>query len=236
MSRMIDSEPGVVLHSVPYKENSLLVTLFTLNYGKLSAVVRLSTRVGSRNRGSYEPFTLMRFSLAEGRSALLIVNDVFLLRPVYAIKVPRIFSATYLNELLLYLLTPKEPEPTLFAAYTRALERLEQDENESEILRDFESTLLSSIGYAISYETYDGKPLEHNSFYSFNPYKGFVQSCDNAKGSYSGEALIQIKNHLNTSVDTQKILKNLNASVIDALLEGRPLRSREMYAQFLMVS
>ena len=40
----LDGEPGVILHTRPYKENSLLVELYTLNYGRISAVTKLSKR------------------------------------------------------------------------------------------------------------------------------------------------------------------------------------------------
>ncbi len=47
----LDGEPGFILHTRPYKEHSLLVELFTLNYGRLSAVARLSNKVASRSSG-----------------------------------------------------------------------------------------------------------------------------------------------------------------------------------------
>ncbi len=77
MSVIISDEPGVVLHSVPYKETSLLVTLYTLNFGKINAVVRLSSKIASRNRGIFEPFSLLRISLTEGKSSLFTINSVF---------------------------------------------------------------------------------------------------------------------------------------------------------------
>ena len=44
MPNLIDSEPGVILHTRPYKEHSLLVELYTLNYGRVSAVARVSKK------------------------------------------------------------------------------------------------------------------------------------------------------------------------------------------------
>ena len=36
----VESEPGFILHTIPYRETSLLVDIFTLNYGRLRCVAK----------------------------------------------------------------------------------------------------------------------------------------------------------------------------------------------------
>ena len=64
----LDGEPGFILHTRPYKEHSLLVELFTLNYGRLSAVARLSNKVASRSAGIYQPLIPLKMTLKQSRS------------------------------------------------------------------------------------------------------------------------------------------------------------------------
>ena len=36
----VESEPGFILHTIPYRETSLLVDIFTLNHGRLRCVAK----------------------------------------------------------------------------------------------------------------------------------------------------------------------------------------------------
>ena len=116
MPNLIDSEPGVILHTRPYKEHSLLVELYTLNYGRVSAVARVSKKSSSHSIGIYQPFILLKLSLRQGSSALWNLTDAYMQRVAFKIEPPRSFSATYLNELLYYLIKTHDSEPRLFAA------------------------------------------------------------------------------------------------------------------------
>ena len=235
MGVRLDSEPGLVIHSRPYRENSVLIELYTLNYGRVSAVARLARKSASRSRGVYQPFTLLKLSLRQGKSELWQLTEAFIQRPPFMFEVPAIFSATYLNELLYYLVRVNESDPELFAGYIRALESLERGGNEFITLREFEGVLLKSLGYAISYETSEGESLVEDRVYCYVPRCGFIVDDGQSSVSYSGRALLKIKAGNLEDKDSRKALKSLNTSIIDSLLNGRVLKSRELYAQFLMV-
>ena len=36
----VESEPGFILHTIPYRETSLLVDVFSLNYGRVRCVAK----------------------------------------------------------------------------------------------------------------------------------------------------------------------------------------------------
>ena len=121
----LDGEPGVILHTRPYKENSLLVELYTLNYGRISAVTKLSKKVASRSKGVYQPFILLKLSLRQGRGQLWQLKDAFLQRVAFNFEVPNVFIAQYLNELLYYLIKTQESDHKLFASYIETLDALD---------------------------------------------------------------------------------------------------------------
>lgn len=233
MSLSIDDEPALVIHSRPYQEHSLLLELFTLNLGRISAVVRLKSSKNSSNRGLFEPFTLLRLSLCQGRSTLFRVNSAMMQKVAYKIEIPYTFSAIYINELLFKLVRAQESDPKLFAQYIRSLEELEAKQSESLVLRKFESVLLESLGYQIDFKTQDQKKISEEKSYFFSTTQGFVEDLSSTCHSYSGKSLIKIMNHEYDCEDSLKILKKIHAAVIKELLGDYELKSRKLYEEFI---
>ena len=66
MTRVTD-QPGIVVHTRPYRESSLLLSILTLDHGLISLVGR-GVRGGRRGR-SLQPFTELRLGWS-GRSSL----------------------------------------------------------------------------------------------------------------------------------------------------------------------
>ena len=235
MPNLIDSEPGVILHTRPYKEHSLLVELYTLNYGRVSAVARVSKKSSSHSIGIYQPFILLKLSLRQGSSALWNLTDAYMQRVAFKIEPPRSFSATYLNELLYYLIKTHDSEPRLFAAYIKTLESLEKGMQEVVCLRDFESTFIETLGYAIDYSVSDVGDIKSDEHYYFSVNNGFIKALKEESNTFSGQDLLNIHQHNLKDKNTQLALKKINKSVIDELLQGRELKSRLLYQQFMAV-
>lgn len=236
MALALDGEPGLVIHTRPYKENSLLLELYTLNYGRISAVARVSKSSASRSRGVYQPYILLKLRLRQSKSNLWQLSEAYMQRVAFQISVPTLFSATYLNELIYHLVKTHESDPKLFASYINTLERLESGNDEFMALRVFEKDLLESLGYAVNFETTAGRSIEASQNYFYNPKSGFMVEDKNDTYTYSGQDLINIKNNNIDSRSTKLALKNLNKSIIDSLLDGKSLKSRELYAQYMMVN
>lgn len=231
----LDGEPGVILHTRPYKENSLLVELYTLNFGRVSAVTKLSKKVASRSRGAYQPFILLKLSLFQGKGQLWQLKDVYLQRRAYNFPIPKIFIAQYLNELIFYLLKTHESDPKLFASYIKTLDSLESEGDVLENLRCFELDLLDSLGYGLSFLDDLGQRIDNEANYLFTYEKGFTKVSFANVNTISGQIIKQIELKHYQDKNVQKALKQINVSMINALLEGRKLKSKELYAQYLMV-
>jgi DNA repair protein RecO (recombination protein O) len=92
---------GLVLHRLNLGETDKILTLFTAEHGKLSAVAKGARRAGSRLSGATELFTLSRFLLATGRSLDIVtqceIRDSF---PALRSDLQRMARATYFCELL----------------------------------------------------------------------------------------------------------------------------------------
>lgn len=235
MPASLDGEPGVILHTRPYKENSLLVELYTLNYGRISAVTKLSKKVASRSKGVYQPFILLKLSLRQGRGQLWQLKDAFLQRVAFNFEVPNVFIAQYLNELLYYLIKTQESDPKLFASYIETLEALEHKQDILVALRKFELVLIESLGYALSFADENGHDIEENCLYEYSPTVGFKLTAVETRNAIKGSIIQQIERKEYQSRDVLSTLKSINISIITALLGGRKLKSKELYAQYLAV-
>lgn len=232
----VDGEAAFILHTRAYKESSLLVDLFTLNYGRVSAVARLSKKVSSRSRGVYQPFIPLKLDLVQSRGSLWTLKDAYMQRSCYIFNEKHMLCAMYVNELMLYLIKSHESAPKLFASYMRTMESLETDKDCSYTLRCFENSLLEFLGYAIDYGNADAGQINPSYRYIFDVENGFLLTKDLHIRTYSGQTLLRIKNQDSPeSEECRKVQKEVNKCIIDYLLEGKKLKSRELFSQFLMV-
>ncbi|MDY6322649.1 MAG: DNA repair protein RecO [Succinivibrio sp.] len=233
-----DDVSGYVLHARPYQERSLLLTLLTLECGRVSAVMRLSAKSAARSRAELRPFCPLFFSLVQGRSDLLVLRSA---RPSGAglkFPVPAVFCAEYLNELLYCLYKDREPSPELFASYIRALGALASGENAERPLREFELALLSSLGYAPDFARADGREWEDSEAFVFISEIGIApaQGYEDPRDLISGRALNALCQGDRVSPQALRALKLINRRIIAALLHGRRLHSRDLYGGYLKES
>src|SRR5690606_22196369 len=110
----------------------------TRDHGRLSAIARGSRRPNSSMRGLLQPFTPLQASF-RGRSELKTLSQVELLGDPILLRGERLFSALYVNELVVRLTWGHETDPFLFEAYEQTLGQLKAAEVELEpLLRCFE--------------------------------------------------------------------------------------------------
>jgi DNA repair protein RecO (recombination protein O) len=106
---------ALVLRRIPLGETDKIVTLFTREYGKLSAVAKGARKTTSRLAGAAEPLMLLRALLAEGMNLDILtqceIKESFpLLRGDFGL----ILRATYACELLDKLTVERDAAPEAF--------------------------------------------------------------------------------------------------------------------------
>lgn len=137
--------PAFLLHAAPWRETSLLLQVFTRDYGIVALVAK----------GAKRPHSMLRPVLHAFQPLLLSwsgAGDVrTLTRADWAGMLPlsgrAYMSAWYMNELLVRLLPRDDPHPVLFDAYDEALRQLAASTSAVSALRRFEWVLLSETGY-----------------------------------------------------------------------------------------
>lgn len=228
--------PCYILHHRPYRETSLILDVFSLQHGRAGVVAR-GAKKGRRSQAALlQP--LRRLNLAwSGRSELGTLIGAEADGAPLRLGGQRLLSAFYLNELLLRLLHPHEPDAYLFEAYETGLARLAGDNEEEQVLRMFEKHLLKSQGYALilDHETHTGEPVvpEQVYYYHFDhgPDTSKLSSLDAVR--VSGRTLLALDSEDRWDEAIAREAKTLLRNIIDRHLDNRPLHSRELYRAYL---
>ena len=141
----------------------------------------------------------------------------------------------YVNELLVRLLGKFEPVPVLFHAYQELLLSLVSSSVSSRALRSFELTLLSQLGYGITFEfdAMSGEPVKPDCYYRYVPDEGFHQLAhDPENASYKGEHLLAIFNGDLSLPEVDVCAKKIVRASFAMLLGNKPLKSRELFEMY----
>lgn len=145
--RRIADEPAYVLHQYDWSESSLILEVFTRQYGRLALVAKGVKRPTSSYRCVLLPLQPLRLSFAaegEIRSLKAAEWQGGHVMPTGS----ALLSGYYVNELLLLLLARDDAHPRLFEHYARVVLMLAQGDALLEAaLRTFELLLLRELGW-----------------------------------------------------------------------------------------
>lgn len=234
MSSLIEGEPGFVLHARQYKEHSLLIEAFSLNYGRISLTARSAKKRNSRLKALLQPFTPLTLSLLKGRSDLWMLQDCAQAGELIKLEVPELFCGTYVNELLYYLLKHFDPAPELFGLYLNVLHALEKRSDDMELqLRLFELSLLKQLGLALDFHLSSGGRFKENELYGFDINTGFFPSSGALQYSFKGRELNALAQERFEETQVLQTLKALTRQCLSALLGPKKLLSRELYRSYI---
>lgn len=219
------SHPAFILHSRPYRESSALAELFSPQ-GRVRAVLR-----GTRSkRGSLgRPFLLLEAEW-RGKGELKTVTRLDAAGIPLHLTGTALFSAMYLNELLVRLLPEEDPHPLLFARYLSTLQDLAAGEPIEPLLRGFEWQLLDELGYGFSLQADEaGQPLQPAARYRLLPDIGLQRVELLQSGLFSGADLLAVGRADWQHAGSLQAAKRLMRQALAAHLGGRPLVSRELF-------
>ena len=139
---------AIVLAVSDYREADRLVTLFTLEHGKVKGVARGAKRSVRRFGGALEPFARLSVQLAlTGGLSRLDSADVTTLHRRIREDLLKIGYAGYACEAADLLLPEGLPNPRLYRLLCAWLERLDSSPAEPSDRRFFEINLLNILGY-----------------------------------------------------------------------------------------
>jgi DNA repair protein RecO (recombination protein O) len=239
----IDQQAAYILHTRPYRDNSLLVDIVTADFGKVSLVAK-GARKSKQGLGYLlQPFIPVLISWS-GNSSLKTLIGIEVYGTAHNLCDKYLYSGLYANELMLYLLPSDDPTCEVISVYQELLDNLEQQADLEISLRRFEYMLLNELGYGVDfyYEAVSGEPLKPEIYYRFIPDQGFLpvdisiqnpQVKRNEHSVYRGDTLLSIALNNFDGKTSRQAAKDISRKAIAFLLNGRELKSREFFKQML---
>jgi DNA repair protein RecO (recombination protein O) len=141
---------AIVLRMVDFSETSLVVTLFTRDFGKIGAMAKGARRPKSAFEGALDLLCVCRVVfLHKSSDALDLLTEAKLQRRFRAASrdLTRLYAGFYVAELLDELTHPVDPHPDLYDAAEQALAELDGEGDVAAVTLRFEMTALRILGH-----------------------------------------------------------------------------------------
>ncbi|SNR76322.1 DNA replication and repair protein RecO [Methylobacillus rhizosphaerae] len=228
-----DNQPVFVLHTYPFKETSLVVELFSREFGRIAAVAKGARRPRSVMRGMLQAFQPLQATWS-GKAELKNLHSMEWNAGLMLLHGEALMCGFYLNELLLRLLPREDSHDVLFDYYHQTLRILAQGQvSPATTLRRFELRMLQELGYAV--------PLEHDAYSNLiqtgQQYIYMVEQGAQPVGQYMTEAngvqlmgktLLDMVQDDYSDVLTQQQSKQLMRTLLAYYLGEKPLHTRQL--------
>lgn len=229
----VQLQPAYVLHRRSYRESSLLVELYTAEYGRVGAVAR-----GARRSGALlQPFVPLLASWS-GRGELASLGAIEPAGPASWLRGNALVAGLYVNELMLRLLPRDDPHPELYPDYEAVLQALaaapELGAEAEWALRVFEKRLLEEIGYGLllTHDAQTGEPVVADGEYEYVLERGPVALGareDAGALTLQGLALLALESGRWDEAVRPGEVKRLMRAALAVQIGERPLHSRRLF-------
>jgi DNA repair protein RecO (recombination protein O) len=227
-ARRVLLAPAYVLHQYPYRDTSRILEVFTCEHGRLTLFARGANGPKSALRGVLRPFQRLLLSWS-GRSEACQLLGAEIDGGATRLSAQRLMSGFYLNELLLKLTVRFDPHPEIFGSYAACIQALSDGEDQEAALRRFEKHLLDDLGYGLELKhTGDGMPVQQDRYYRYAPAGGPQLCVAESPGAIYGRSLTDLQAEQFVDARSLRDAKRLLRVAIDACLDGRSLKSREV--------
>jgi DNA repair protein RecO (recombination protein O) len=234
----VNLEQAYVLHTRAYRDSSLLVELFTREYGRVSMVAKGVKRAGRRKSAGgsqaalLQPFVPLLCSWS-GRTALKTSTGCEARGSLPPLVGRRLYCGMYINELLSRLLHHYDAHEALYDLYQDSLEGLATEPEVDVLLRRFEFHLLEELGYGfdLALEGHSGEALREDGWYMFHQDYGLLEA-ESRPGAdmprFSGADLLALARG-DFHAEVRGTAKRLMRQALAAHLGDKPLKSRELF-------
>lgn len=219
-----------ILHRRPYSESSLILDVFSEEYGRLTLISKGARSKRSALKGALQPFTplLLKWSGNGSMKTLRQAEPISLGLPLFGIH---LYSAMYINELIGRVLAQEIPMQALFHDYLHALTELAHGNNPEPALRRFELALLAAMGYGVDFLhcSGTGEPIDPDMTYRYREQKGFIASVRRDNLTFIGNELIAISERRFMTKEQLQAAKRFTRIALKPYLGNKPLKSRELF-------
>ena len=223
------AQPVYVLHSYPFKETSLVVELFSKEFGRIAAVAKGARRPHSAMRGMLQSFQMLDGAWS-GKNELKTLHSLDWSVGLTLLKGEALMCGFYMNELLLRLLPREDAHESLFAYYQATLKTLAESQNLAITLRRFELKLLQEMGYAVPLlQDENDMAIEADKNYRYEAEYGACELGATKNGiQLSGKTMLDMARDDYADSITQSQSKQLMRYLLAHYLGDKPLHTRQL--------
>ena len=233
-----EAQPAFVLHSYPFRETSLIIEVFTRNYGRVALVARGARRPRSALRGVLLAFQPLLLAWG-GKGELRTLHKAEWQGGLSQLKGRGLLCGFYLNELMLKLLARDDPHEALYETYQATLNTLSNGGAHAITLRRFEQELLKEAGYALTLDrdAASGEAIRADGSYQYLIERGPVLYArepappggdDENRLELAGQTLLDMARDDYSSALTQQQSKALMRVLINHYLGNQTLNTRQL--------
>ena len=218
-----------VLHTYPFKETSLVVELFSKEFGRIAAVAKGARRPHSAMRGMLQSFQMLSGAWS-GKNELKTLHSLDWNAALTLIKGEALMCGFYMNELLLRLLPREDAHENLFEYYANTMQTLTNGADFATTLRRFELKLLQEMGYAVPLrQDENGLDIVAENTYRYEAEYGACELKATKNGvQLSGKTLLNMANDDYAESLTQSQSKQLMRYLLAHYLGDKPLHTRQL--------
>ena len=229
METRVTDQASFILRRREWRNSSLILDIFTRDHGCIRVLAKGARR--SSSQAQYQPFVMLNINWS-GRHELKTLTGIE--GQVLPIAEENYFTLLYANELLAAMLPPGEANPDVFAAYLTLLQHSVVKLEETG-LRIFELELLQCLGYFpdMRADAVNGQPILAELRYQFVVNSGFVACHRDAPDSIGGQVVLDWYQGDYQQESVSRLAKSVLRSTIDFNLQGKTLKSRQVYAQMM---
>jgi len=230
----VESQDAFVLRAVPFTESSLIVDMFTRDYGRLNLLAKGARRAKSRQRSALQPFHLISIGWS-GKGEVPIVISASVMPGARPLRGEAFYGANHLNELIIRFLHVHDAHPGLFDAYLIAMNEIADSSDLSSVLRIFEKRMLDELGIGLILDTESDRktPIQHDCSYDYEFGIGPVAIETADSESIRGATLLSLACETIESPQAKAESRKLLDRAFQWHCQNRNLRSREVYRQTL---
>ena len=225
-----ENQQVYVLHTYPFKETSLIVEIFSKEFGRISLIAKGARRPKSALRGMLQSFQALEASWS-GIGELKTLHGIEWCDQYLSMEGNSLICGFYLNELLLRLLPKEDKYESLFIFYHSTMENLSQGIDIGVTLRKFELKLLLELGYEVVLKVdANSNEIKPDKTYYYEAEQGALEKFRTEKSiKVVGQTLIDMGNDNFDSVTTELQSKNLMRFLINYYLGDKPLNSKQLF-------
>lgn len=230
----VQLQPAYLLHRKPFRDTSLIIELFSPDYGRIGLVAKGARSARSKLKGVLQPYQPLLVSWS-GKGELPTLTSAEVQQVSNYLHGDALISGFYLNELLMRLLARRDPHPQLYNSYQQALHSLANENDIEWALRLFERDLLQELGYGLllTHEGHSGEEVVPEGRYCYYHDSGplSLHTDKSQQLAVTGASLLALSRGHCEDATLRRECKLLMREVLSHYLGAKPLASRELFRQ-----